>query len=92
MGLGISGLINDTGSELVENVVDKGISVISEPIKMIIITASILGGIIVLLLAYKYLYKEKQEKANIYMATTIHLHPHIWKKYEEYYEGKKSIN
>jgi len=102
VGLGISGLIKDvrdagvkiidTGSRLVENVIDKGVSVISEPIKIIIIAASILGGIIVLLIAYKYLYKGRQEKANINMATNIQLHPHIWKKYDEYYEGKKVTN
>jgi len=99
MGLGISGLINDisdagikiinTRSELVENVIDKGVSVISEPIKIIIIAASIIGGIIVLLIAYKYLYKVRQEKANVNMATNIHLHPHIWKKYDDHFEGKK---
>jgi len=64
MGLGISGLINDisdagvkildTGSELVKDVVDKGVSVISETIKIIIIAASTLGEIIVLLIAYKF--------------------------------------
>jgi len=101
MGLGISGVIKDisdagikileTGSNLVRDIVDKGVSVISEPIKIIIIAASILGGIIILLIAYKYLYKEKHEKANINLATNIHLRLHIWKKYEEYHGGKNSI-
>jgi len=99
MGLGISGLIKDVsdagakiinqGSQLVENVIDKGVSVISEPIKIVIIAASIIGGIIVLLIAYKYFYIEKQETANINMATNIQLHPHIWKKYSEYHEGNR---
>jgi len=73
-------------------VIDKGVSVISEPIKVIIIAASILGGIIVLLIAYNYLYKGSQEKANINMAMNIQSHPHIWKKYDEYSEGKKVTN
>jgi len=38
---------------------------------------SIFGAIIIPLITYKYLYKEKQEKANINMATNIHLRPHI---------------
>jgi len=102
VGLGISGLIIDvsdagvqiidTGSRLVENVIDKGVSVISEPIKIIIIAASILGEIIVLLIACKYLYKEKQEKANINMAMNINFHPHTWKKYDEYYGGTEVTN
>jgi len=39
---------------------------------------SIFGAIIILLTAYKHLYQEKQEKANINMATNIHLRPHIY--------------
>jgi len=60
---------------LVRDVVDKGVSIISEPIKTIMIVASVVGGIIVLLIAYKYIHKQKQGKANINLATNVHLHP-----------------
>jgi len=69
MGQGISGLIKDVsdagatilnqGSQLIEKVIEKDVSVISEPIKIVIIAASIIGGIIVLLIAYKYFLKRK---------------------------------
>jgi len=100
LGQGISGLIKDVsdagatilnqGSQLIENVIDKGVSVISEPIKIVNIAASIIGGIMVLLIAYKYFLKDKQENANINMAINIQLHSHIWEKYNEYHEGKQS--
>jgi len=73
-------------------VVDKGPNVIREPIKIVIITASIIGGIILLLIAYKYLHKEKNELANINLATTVHFHPHIWKYRDTYYKQIKSTN
>jgi len=73
-------------------VVDKGPNVIREPIKIVIITASMIGGIILLLIAYKYLHKEKNELANINLATTVHLHPHIWKNHDTYYKEIKTIN
>jgi len=99
VGQGISSLIKDVseagatilnqGSQLIENVIDKGVSVISEPIKIVIIAASIIGGIIVLLIAYKYFLMEEKENANINMATKMQLYPHIWKKYNEHHEGKR---
>jgi len=85
VGQGISGLIRDVsetglavldrGSQLVENVVDKGINVLSEPIKIIIITASIIGGIIVLLLAYKYFLAKEGDNAKVNTAINLQLHP-----------------
>ena len=39
----------DKGADLVTNVVDKGIGLVSEPIKIVIIAASIVGGIILML-------------------------------------------
>jgi len=99
VGQGISSLIKDVseagatilnqGSQLIENVIDKGVSVTSEPIKAVIIAASIVGGIIVLLIAYKYFLMEEKENANVNMATKTQLYPHIWKKYNEYHEGKR---
>ena len=81
MGLGISSVIKsvsdtgikvlETGTTLVKDVVDKRLNVISEPIKIVIITASIIGGIIILLIAYKYLHKEKSEPAKINLAANI---------------------
>jgi len=38
----------DKGADLITNVVDKGVNLVSEPIKIIIIAASIVGGIILL--------------------------------------------
>jgi len=73
-------------------VVDKGPNVIREPIKIVIIRASIIGGIILLLILYKYLYKEKYESANINLTTTIHSHPHIWKHHDTYHKEIKPIN
>jgi len=91
MGQGISGLIKDVsgvglqildrGSQLVENVVDKGINVLSEPIKLVIITASIIGGIILLLIAYKYLKSNDTNTAETNTSIELQLHPHIWKRY-----------
>ena len=78
--------ILDIGTNLVRDVVDKGVNVISEPIKIIMIAASVIGGIIILLIAYKYLHKEKSEQANINLATSLHLHPHIWKEYEKHHK------
>jgi len=40
--------IVDKGADLIANVVDKGVGLVSEPIKIIIIAASIVGGIILL--------------------------------------------
>jgi len=89
MGQGISGLIKDMsgvglqildrGSQLVENVVDKGINVLSEPIKIVIITASIIGGIILLLIAYKYIKSNDTDTAKINTLIDLQLHPHIRK-------------
>ena len=91
MGQGISRLIKDVsgvglqildrGSQLVENVVDKGINVLSEPIKLVIITASIIGGIILLLIAYKYLKSNDTNTAETNTSIELQLHPHIWKRY-----------
>jgi len=70
----------------VENVVDKSINVLSEPIKIIIIAASIIGGIILLLIAYKHFLAKENENANVNMAVNLQLHPHIWKEYDKYYK------
>ena len=72
--------------------VDKGPKVIREPIKIVIITASVIGGIILLLIACKYLHKEKNEPVKINLATTVHFHPHIWKYRDTYYKEIKTIN
>ena len=96
VGQGISGLIkdvSDTGlaildrvSQLVENVVDKGINVLSEPIKIVIIAASIIGGIILLLIAYKYFLTKEDDNTKVNMAVNLQLHPHIWNEYDKYYK------
>ena len=72
--------------------VDKGLNAISEPIKILIITASVIGGIILLLIACKYLHKEKNEPTKINLATTVHFYPHIWKYHDTYYKEIKSTN
>ena len=86
VGQGISGLIKDVsdagasildqGMQLIENVVDQGINALIEPIKIIIIAASIIGGIILLLIAYKY-SRAKDENTKVNMAVNLQLHPHI---------------
>ena len=96
MGQVISGLIKDVsdagasildrGSQLIENVVDQGINALSEPIKIMIIAASIIGGIILLLIAYKYLLPNEDENANVNVAVNLQLHPHIWKKHDKHYK------
>ena len=96
VGEGISGLtkdvsdtglaILDRGSQLVENVVDKGINVLSEPIKIVVIAASIIGGIILLLIAYTHFLAEYGGNAKVNMAVNLQLHPHIWKEYDKYYK------
>ena len=72
VGLGISGIIKtasdtgirilETGTTLVKDVVSQGLNVVSGPIKIIIITASVVGGTIILLIAYKYLHKNNWKK------------------------------
>jgi len=73
-------------------VVDKGLNAISEPIKIVFITASVIGGIILLLITCKCLHKEQNEPANINLVTTVHFHPHIWKNHDTYYKEIKTIN
>jgi len=98
VGEGISGVINtlgeagnkilDTGSNLVKNVVQTGANLISQPLKIIIIAACIIGGLIVLLIAYKFVNKTTVRTGHI---NSIKIHPakpHIWKKYDEYHTNK----
>jgi len=102
MGLGISGVIKtvshtgmqilEKGSTLVRDVVSQGLNVVSGPTKIIIITASIVGGIILLLIAYKYLYKRKPENIEINLVTHTQTHPHIWKHHDTYYKRIASNN
>jgi len=96
MGQGISSVIKtandtgirilETGTTLVKDVVAQGLNVISGPIKIIIITASIVGGILILLIAYKYLHKRQLETVEINLLTHIQTHPHIWKHHDAYYK------
>ena len=96
MGLGISGIIKTasdtgirvlkTGTTLVKDVVSQGLNVVSGPIKIIIITASVVGRIIILLIAYKYLHKRQIENVEINLVTHMHTHPHIWKQHDAYYK------
>ena len=96
VGLGISGVIKtvsdtgirvlETGTTLVKGVISEGLNVVSGPIKIIIITASVVGGIILLLIAYKLLYKKRLEEVEINLVTSIQNHPHIWKHHDAYYK------
>ena len=96
MGQGISSVIKtasdtgirilETGTTLVKDVVSQGLNAISEPIKIIIIIASIVGGIILLLIAYKYVHKNESEKIEINLVTHTQTHPHIWKYHDAYYK------
>ena len=96
MGHGISSVIKtasdtgirvlETGTTLAKDVVSQGPNVISGPIKIILITASIVGGIILLLIAYKYLHKRNPEKIEINLITHTQTHPHIWKHHDAYYK------
>jgi len=98
-GLGISGIIKtvsdtgtrvlETGTTLVKDVVSQGLNVISGPTKIIIITASVVGGITILLITYKYLHKRQLEKVEINLITHMQTHPYIWKHHDAYY--KKNI-
>ena len=75
-----------------ENVVDKGINVLSEPIKIAIIAASIVGGIIFPLIAYKYFLAKENKHANVNMSVNLQLHPHIWKELDKYYKNKVTLS
>jgi len=90
VGQGISGVfrdisdtglaILDKGSNLIASVVDQGLNVLSEPIKIVIITASVIGGLILLWIAYKYVIaKENKQPHPINVAVIVATHPHIWK-------------
>jgi len=84
--------ILETGTTLVKDVVSQGLNAISGPIKIIIITASIVGGIILLLIAYKYIHKNEPEKIEINLETHTRIHPHIWKPHDAYYNNIISTN
>ena len=73
--------------QLIGNIVNKSINELSEPIKVVIITASIIAEIIILLIAYKYFVAKDNEQANKNMAVNLQLHPHIWKKYDKHYKN-----
>jgi len=62
--------------------VDKGISVLSELLKIVIIAASNIGGIILLLITYKYVLAKNGDHAKVNTAVNLQLHPHIWKEYD----------
>jgi len=55
--------IVDKGADLITNVVDKGVGLVSEPIKIIIIAASIVGGIILLFAAIMILKNILREES-----------------------------
>ena len=65
---------------------DKGINVLSELIKIVIIAASIIGGVILLLIAYKYSLAKEDNNANVNMAVNLQVHPHIWKEHKKCYK------
>ena len=54
--------IVDEGADLITNVVDNGVSLVSEPIKIIIIAANIVGGIILLFAGIMILRKILREE------------------------------
>ena len=54
--------IVDKGADLITNVIDKGVGLVSEPIKIIIIAASIVGGIILLFAGIMILRKILREE------------------------------
>jgi len=45
----------------------------------------------VLLIAYKFIYKNKKEEKEINLTIKGPTHPHIWKSYDDYY-GKNKLN
>ena len=84
--------ILETGTTLVKEVASQGLNIIKGPIKIIIITASIVGGIILLLIAYKYIHKNEPEKIEINLVTHTRTHPHICKHHDAYYNNIISTN
>jgi len=54
----------DNGADLITNVVDNGVGVISEPITIVIIAASIVGGIILLFAGIMIIKKILNDKPN----------------------------
>jgi len=54
--------IVDKGTDLITNVADKGVGLVSEPIKIIVIAASIVGGIILLFAGITILRKVLREE------------------------------
>ena len=93
VGQGIHGVVKDiseTGlavinqrAAIVTKIADQGINALSGPLKIVVITVSIMGGLVISLVIYKHFRKEKDDTIQINSA--INLHPHIWKKYNEYY-------
>ena len=80
------------GSQWMENVVNKSINALSEPIKIVIIAASIIGGIILFLIAYNYFMAKENENTNVNMAINLQLHPHLWKEHDKYYKNKSTLS
>ena len=101
VGLGISGVIKtvgdtgirvlETGTTLVKDVVSEGLNIVSGPIQIIIIAASVVGGIILLLIAYKYLHKQQLDKVEVNLVTNMQTYPHIWKHHDTYYKRNIQI-
>jgi len=99
VGEGISGVINtlgetgnkilDTGSNLIKDVVQTGANLISQPLKIIIIAACIIGGLIILLITYKFVNKTTIKTGHINFIKINSATPHIWKKYDEYHTKKE---
>ena len=54
--------IVDKGADLITNVVDKGVGLVSEPVKIIIISTSIVGGLILLFAGIMILRKILREE------------------------------
>jgi len=99
VGEGISGVINtlgeagnkilDTGSNLIKDVVQTGANLISKPLQIIIIAACILGGLIILLISYKFVNKTKIRTGHINFIKMNLGTSHIWKEYDEYHARRE---
>jgi len=67
----------DKGADLITNVVDKGVGLVSEPIKIIIIAESILGGIILLFAVIMIVEKIMREEPPYHVEPANNITTHV---------------
>jgi len=82
----IGSKILDKATELATTVIDTGLNFLNDPIKTIVIVASVIAGTILLTIASKYLKNclPHQDAGVRSQKNSLNAEPHIWKKILKY--------